>query len=100
MSHKHPPIFQNTALVLGSASVFVFAVAFSVFAYNIYQSPVQANSAEDFVKCVAEAERYNGYLENINKQGATLTDSFKKMITASISAVSELRALAIQKRPE
>jgi len=97
MSHKHPPIFQNTALVLGSVAVFVFAVAFSAFAYNIYQSPVQANSAEDFVKCVAEAERYNGYLENINKQGATLTDSFKKMITASISAVSELRALAIQK---
>lgn len=51
MKDKHPSIFQNTALVLGSAAVFVFAVAFSVFAYNVYNNPVSADTKDDYLQC-------------------------------------------------
>ena len=50
-AQDHPKLVQNIAFALGVVAVFVFAVAFSLFAYNVYNAPVSADSASELKTC-------------------------------------------------
>lgn len=57
--NRHPKIIQNATFTFGVVAVFLFAVGFTFFAFNVYNNPVSADTKSEYLQCSASLKAAN-----------------------------------------